>query len=156
MEQTRTNAGQTLGIIGLILAILSLFLAFIPCVGFIAIAPAVIAIVLSAVGLSQASKNNGAKGLNIGALIVSVVSVLFASVWLILVVGLSTIENEDIEDIVEEVIEGVIESHPANQDLQDALEELEDQLDKIKIDSIEIKGDSIDVKVKIEVETKEE
>ena len=57
-------------------------MAFIPCIGVIAIGPGVIAIVLSIVGLVQASKNNGAKGINIAALIVSGIGTLIACLWL--------------------------------------------------------------------------
>ena len=152
MEQVRTNAGQTLGIIGLILGILCLFLAFIPCIGFLAIAPGVIAIILSAIGLNQANRNNGAKGLNIGALIVSILGVAIASVWLIFFVGIASLNEDEIENIVEEVIEEVIEETTHNPDLQDALDELEEHLDEICVDSLKIKTDSVSVNVKIKVE----
>jgi len=156
MEQVRSNAGQTLGIIGLILGILTLFIGFIPCIGFIAFIPGTIAIILSIIGLSQANKDNGARGLNIGALIVSVVGLLVASVWLFFLAGLATIDDEDIEGFVEDVIEEVIEESVHNPDLQDALEDLEDQLEEMHVDSIHIKTDSIEMKIKVEVETKTE
>lgn len=150
MEQERTNAGQTLGIIGLILGILTFMLGFIPCVGVIAIFPGVIAIVLSGIGLAQANKNNGARGINIGALIVSVIGVLAASLWLVFVVGIASLNEDEIEDFVEDVIEEVIEESAYNPDLQDALHELEEQLDEVCVDSIHIKADSINIEIKIE------
>lgn len=145
MEQERTNAGQTLGIIGLILGILTFMLGFIPCVGLIAIVPGIIAIVISGIGLNQANKNNGARGINIGALIVSIIGVLAASLWLVFAVGIASLNEDEIEDFVEDVIEEVIEESVHNPDLQDALHELEEQLDEVSIDSIHLKTDSISI-----------
>jgi hypothetical protein len=152
MEQERTNAGQTLGIIGLILGIITFMLGFIPCIGVIAIIPGVIAIILSAVGLSQANRGNGARGINIGALIVSIIGVLVASLWLIFVVGIANLNQDEIEDFVEDVIEEVIDESVHNPDLQDALQELEEQLDEVCVDSIHIKTDSISIEIKIDNE----
>lgn len=149
MEQERTNAGQTLGIIGLILGIITFLIGFIPCVGVIAIIPGVIAIILSAVGLNQANRGNGARGINIGALIVSIIGVLVASLWLIFVVGIASLNQDEIEGFVEDVIEEVIDESAHNPDLQDALQELEEQLDEVSVDSIHLKTDSINIEMKI-------
>lgn len=156
MEQVRTNTGQTFGIIGLVLGIISLFIGFIPCIGFVAIVPGIIAILLSAIGLSQANKDNGARGLNIAALIVSIIGVLVASIWLFFFVGVASLNEDEIEGFVEEVLEEVIEESVYNPDLQDALNELEEQLNDLPIDSIANDIDSIDMKIKIEVETQVE
>ncbi|PKQ66225.1 hypothetical protein [Labilibaculum manganireducens] len=152
MEQERTNAGQTLGIIGLILGIITFMIGFIPCVGIIAIVPGIIAIILSAVGLSQANKDNGARGINIAALIVSIIGVLVASLWLIFVVGIANLSEDQIEGFVEDAIEEVIDESTQNADLQDALQELEEQLDEVCVDSIHIKTDSINIEIKIDNE----
>ncbi|MGQ1908868.1 hypothetical protein ACT3CE_03665 [Marinifilum sp. RC60d5] len=156
MEQVRTNTGQTFGIIGLVLGIISLFIGFIPCIGFVAIVPGIIAILLSAIGLSQANKDNGARGLNIAALIVSIIGVLVASIWLFFFVGVASLNEDEIEGFVEEVLEEVIEESVYNPDLQDALNELEEQLNDLPVDSIANDIDSIDMKIKIEVETQVE
>ncbi|MBL4560092.1 MAG: hypothetical protein JKX79_03815 [Labilibaculum sp.] len=152
MEQERTNAGQTLGIIGLILGIITFMLGFIPCIGIIAIIPGILAIILSSVGLSQAKRDNGARGINITALVVSIIGVLIASLWLIFVVGIANLSEDEIEDFVENVIEEVIDESVHNADLQDALQELEEQLDEIYIDSITIKTDNINIEIKIDNE----
>lgn len=152
MEQERTNAGQTLGIIGLILGIITFMLGFIPCIGIIAIIPGIIAIIFSAVGLSQANRGNGARGINIGALIVSIIGVLVASLWLIFVVGIASLDQDDIEGFVEDAIEEMVDESIHNPDLQNALQELEGQLDEVCIDSIHIKTDSINFEIKIENE----
>ncbi|MCY1635123.1 hypothetical protein [Marinifilum sp. D737] len=153
MEEVRSNSGQTLGIIALVLGILTLFIGFIPCIGFVAFIPGVIAIILSIIGLSKANKDNGAIGLNIGALIVSVLGVLVASLWLFFFVGVASMNEDEIEGFVEEVIEEVIEESVHNQDLQEALEELEQQLEEINIDSIANEVDSLEMKIKVEIET---
>src|SRR6056297_3912708 len=77
-EQIKTNAGQGLGIAGLVLGILSVILALLGCTFLIALLLGVVGIILSAVGFSQAKRNNGAKGINLGALVVSIIGVLMA------------------------------------------------------------------------------
>lgn len=152
MEKIKSNAGHGLGVAGLILGILSLFLAFIPCIGVIAIGPGVIAIVLSIVGLVQANRDNGAVGINIAALVVSGLGTLIACIWLFVIVGIASLDEGQIEDIVEDVIEDVIrETNSCNEDLQDELDELELQLDSLKIDeTIHIVTDSLKIKIHIE------
>lgn len=147
-----TNAGQTLGIIGLILGILTFLLGFIPCIGVIAIVPGIVAIIVSAIGLSQANKNNGARGINIGALIVSIIGVLVASLWLIFVVGIASLNEDEIEGFVDDAIEEMLDESIHNPDLQDALQELEEQLDEVCIDSIRYKNDSLSIQIKIDNE----
>lgn len=150
MEKIRTNAGHGLGVAGLVLGILCFFMAFIPCIGVIAIGPGVIAIVLSIVGLVQASKNNGAKGINIAALIVSGIGTLIACLWLFVFVGIASLDEDQIEDMVEDVMEEVVRgTNSCNIDLQ----KLEQHLDSIKLDEmIIIKTDSTKIKIHIEKE----
>jgi len=154
MEKIKSNAGHSLGVAGLVLGILSLFLAFIPCIGIIAIGPGVIAIVLSIVGLVQANKNNGAVGINIAALVVSGLGTLIACIWLFVIVGIASLDEDQIEDMVEDVIEDVIrETNTCNSELQDELDKLEMHLDSIKIDeTIHIQTDSMKIKIHIEKE----
>ncbi len=82
-EPVKTNAGQGFGIASLILGILALLIAFIPCVGIFALIPGIIAIVLGIVGLSQARNANGTTGLIISGLVISSLATLIAAVWLI-------------------------------------------------------------------------
>jgi len=154
MEKIKTNAGHGLGVAGLVLGILSLFMAFIPCVGVIAIGPGVIAIVLSIVGLVQANKDNGAKGINIAALVISGLGTLIACVWLFVFVGIASLDDDQIEGMVEDVIEEVVRgTSSCNTDLQDELDKLEMQLDSFKIDeTIHIQTDSVKIKIHIEKE----
>lgn len=81
MEEKKSNAGQGLGIAGLVLGIIALIISFIPCLGIWALVPGIIAIVLSAVALSQAKKANASRGLIIAALVISILGTVIAGVW---------------------------------------------------------------------------
>ncbi len=101
----KTNAGQGFGIAGLVLGVLALILAFIPCIGVIALVPGAIAVILSIIGLVQANQNNGAKGLIIAALVISILATGIAAIWGIVIGGVSReghIWRDRIERIVEE------------------------------------------------------
>ncbi len=71
-EETKSNAGQGLGIAGFVLGVIALIISWIPCLGMYALIPGIIAIILSAIGFSQANKAGASKGLIIAALIVSI------------------------------------------------------------------------------------
>ena len=111
MEEVKNNAGQNLGIAALITAIITFVLAVIPCIGIIAFIPGVIAIILAAVGISQASKNNAQKGLPIAGLVIGIVATLISFSWIFvagkLTHGAGNWENK-IQDIVNEVQDNVI------------------------------------------------
>ncbi|HEX2936836.1 MAG TPA: DUF4190 domain-containing protein [Bacteroidales bacterium] len=81
MEETKTDAGQGLGIAGFVLGILALILAFIPCIGILALIPGIIGITLSAIAFSQASKEHGSKGLIIAALVISIIGTGVGAIW---------------------------------------------------------------------------
>lgn len=130
MEKINSNAGQGLGIAGIVLGILALFVAFIPCVGLIALIPGITGIILSSIGLVQANRNNGARGLNLGALIVSIIGTLVAALWVILFVGLASLDEGDIETAIEDLIE----SQSCNPDLIERSNQLEQKLDSLIID----------------------
>jgi hypothetical protein len=74
MEEVRNNTGQNLGIAALITAVITFVLAVIPCVGLIAIIPGIIAIILAAVGLSHAARNNSPRGVLIAGLIIAIIA----------------------------------------------------------------------------------
>jgi len=74
MEEVANKSGQNLGIAALITAIITFVLAVIPCVGFIAVIPGIIAIVLASVGLSQASRTDSPRGILIAGLVIAIVA----------------------------------------------------------------------------------
>ncbi len=81
MEEQRSNAGQGLGIAGLVLGIMAIPMGIIPCTFYLGILFGIIGLVLSIVALTQAHRGYGPKGLIIAAMICSVVGFSFASVW---------------------------------------------------------------------------
>ncbi len=146
-EQPKSTAGQGFGIAALILGILALLIAFIPCVGLFALIPGVIAIVLAIVGLSQATSANGAKGLIITALVISIIGTMLASAWLIFFSAGGAIldelrKNPDFKEVIEEVINDIkIEIHDNIDDsLDDVFEDTETKDLEETLDALE-KGD---------------
>jgi hypothetical protein len=148
MNQQTTTAGQGMGIAGLILGIIAIPLAIIPCTIILALLFGTAGIVLSAVGLHQANTANGTKGLPVSGLIVSIVGLSIAFMWGLLFASFAEhgkpwrqgkfweqfekIGNEvgkDIEgsmkDIDNEVKEAGDELEKAGKDLEKTLEELE-------------------------------
>lgn len=134
MEEQKSTAGQGFGIAGLILGIIAFIFAFIPCFGWVALIPGVIAIALSIVALSQANKANGAKGLIIAALVVSIFGTSVAILQGFIFAGvlsegshwknrLERVIDEEIGEDLDEVFEDV------EKELENALEELEEGLD---------------------------
>jgi len=81
MEEQKSNAGQGLGIAGLVLGVMAIPLGVIPCTFYMGIVFGIVGIVLSIVALSQANRGNGPKALIIAALICSLVGFSFASIW---------------------------------------------------------------------------
>ena len=88
MENVKSNAGQNLGIAAIITAIITFLIAVIPCLGLIAIIPGIITIVIGAVGLSQASRNQSAKGLSIAGLIIALIASLISISQIFIAVAL--------------------------------------------------------------------
>ena len=83
MEETKTNAGQGLGIAGLILGIIAIPLAILGCTSILGLVLGVAGVILSAVGLSQATKSNGTKGLPTAGLVVSILGTAIALMWIL-------------------------------------------------------------------------
>lgn len=134
MTTKTSNAGQGLAIAGLVLGIISLVISFIPCLGMYAIFPGVVAIVLSAVGLAQANRENAAKGLAIAALVISILGTSIAAWQYIMIRSAS----DQIEKGVEEFQQGFkdaledLDKEGAFDDIEGALDELENTLDDIE------------------------
>src|SRR5512145_279201 len=81
MEEHKSNAGQGLGIAGLVMGILAIPVGLFPCTFYIGIVFGIIGLILSLVALSQANRGYGPKALIIVALVCSLVGLTFASVW---------------------------------------------------------------------------
>jgi hypothetical protein len=83
MEEAKTNAGQGLGIAGLIMGIIAIPLAILGCTSVLGLVLGVAGVILSAVGLSQATKSNGTKGLPTAGLVVSILGTAIALMWIL-------------------------------------------------------------------------
>ena len=143
MEENTRNSGQGLGVAALIMGIISFVVAFIPCVGLLAMFTAIIAIVLGAIGMSQASRDNSPKGLMLGGLIIGVFALFISIAQIVVVAGLSNkagFIEEKIEEIVDEIGEGIMGEF----DNGDFTITIEDGDDKVEIKSSVRKSELID------------
>lgn len=135
-----------MGIIGIVMGIISLIVAFIPCVGVVAFLPGGLAIIFSIISIVQASRGNGAKSLGIISLVVSSLAIILAAAWLMIFSGLSTITDSALKD--------PIQRQQIEKGLRDAFRDLDVNIDiemeehsTEKIDSLEnklrhLEGDS--------------
>lgn len=76
MEEVKNNQGTGLGIGALVTGIIAFLMAVIPCVGIVAIVPAIIAVVLGIVGLSRARNNNG---MLVGGLVIGIIALMISA-----------------------------------------------------------------------------
>jgi len=143
MEETKTNAGQGLGIAGLILGIIAIPLAILGSTSVLGLVVGVAGVILCAVGLSQATKSNGTKGLPTAGLVVSILGTAIALMWILFFAriaheggrwwgreGIHIMEeiNEDFGDEIEEAFEDI------GKELEELGEELEDKLEDLEWD----------------------
>jgi len=143
MEETKTNAGQGLGIAGLILGIIAIPLAILGCTSVLGLVLGVAGVILGAVGLSQATKSNGTKGLPTAGLVVSILGTAIALMWILFFAriaheggkwwsheGMRIMEeiNNDFGDDIEESFEDI------GEELDDLGEELEEKLEDLEWD----------------------
>ncbi len=141
MEEVKTNAGQGLGIAGLIMGIVAILLAIIPCVSVLGLILGITGIILSAIGLSQATKSNGVKGMPTAGLVVSIIGTCIAMVWILFIARIATEGGKwwsregvhIMEDIHEEFGEDL---ENAFEDIGEELEELGDELEG-KLENLE-------------------
>jgi hypothetical protein len=135
MEEIKNpNAGQGLGIAGLVLGIIALIISFIPCLGMYAIAPGVIAIVLSAIGYSQANNANAKKGLIIAALVLSILGTAIAA-WQFYIFRNAPAKIEQFGKEFQKAIEDELDDEDMK-DLENAMEQLEGEIEDITEESL--------------------
>jgi len=134
-EYKKSTEGQVAGIIGIVMGIISLIVAFIPCVGIVAFVPGGIAIVFSIISIVQANRGNGAKTLGIVSLVISSIAIVIAAAWLMLFSGITTIANKAINNPEQlELLEN--ELRDIFKDLDNQTHEI-DETSKTKIDTLE-------------------
>ena len=138
MEEYKSNSAQNLGIAALITGIITFVLAVIPCVGIIAIIPGIITIVLASVGLSQASRNNSPKGVQVAGLVIGIVAVVISLSQIFVGARLASNSGkwpEEIRNAIDEV-------------KSDVLKDIKDNNVNIRINS---NGDSVEINVRTKV-----
>jgi len=106
MEDVNKNTGQGIGVAALVMGIISFVVAFIPCIGILALLTAIIAIILGAVGISQASRDGSPRGMMLGGLIVGIIALFVSITQIVIIAGLS--DNAEyfgkkIENIVKDI-----------------------------------------------------
>jgi len=138
MEEAKNNSGQNLGIAALVTAIITFVLAVIPCVGMVAIIPGIIAIVLAAIGLNQAQRDDSPKGVILAGLIIGVVATMISfSQYFVAGKFADQIKNDKWSNKIEEIVNDVQDN--VVRDLEDA--------------NVSIKVDDGDEKVEINIGT---
>lgn len=142
MEEVRNNSGQNLGIAALITAVITFVLAVIPCVGLIAIIPGIIAIILAAVGLSHAARNDSPRGVLIAGLIIAIIASMI-SFSQIFVVGKFARNSDKWPNNIQNIIN----------DVQDNVtREIEDNNVSIKVES---NGNTVEINTNANKKDKE-
>lgn len=135
-QNRRELAGQNLGIIALITAIITFVLAVIPCIGIIALIPGIIAIILASVGLSQASRKDSPRGIMIAGLVIGIVATLISFSQIFVAGKLAKHAEDKFPGDLQNIIRDV---------RQDVLKDLEDASISIRVESdgdiVEIKAD---------------
>lgn len=76
-----------MAVAGLVLGIVAIVLGFVPCIGILAIIPAILGIIFSIMGLSQAKKTGQGKGMAIAGLILSILAILWVPIFVLIVMG---------------------------------------------------------------------
>jgi DNA-directed RNA polymerase subunit L len=82
-EVKRSSSGQGLGVAGLVLGIVAIPLAVIPCTTVFGILLGILGITLSAIGLSQATRAQAPKGLILSGLVLSIIATIIAIIWIV-------------------------------------------------------------------------
>lgn len=84
INEKSSNSGQVMGIIAIVLGVMSLIMAFVPCIGLFAFVPGVIGVTFGIVSILQANNAGASKGLGIGGTVVSAIAIIMSAVWLFL------------------------------------------------------------------------
>ena len=129
----KSKAGSGLGIAGMILGIVGLVCAFIPCMEFWAILLCIVGIILSAISLSKAKKVNAPKGTAKAGLVTSIIGSVIAVVkYVILITAIASgasafgdvLQNN--EELQKSINDGLEQFEDAAEKLEDAQENLEE------------------------------
>ena len=141
-ETNKTNAGQAFGIVALISGILSFIIAFIPCIKWLALILGVAGLIFGIVGLIQAKRGNGPKGMNIAGISAAGVGLIIVIIWYVTIFsatsGAFSLFKNGFKDAMEEAMEGKSDEDfswdDLGEELEDAFDEMEDELENLEVD----------------------
>lgn len=140
-EYNKSTVGQVTGIVGIVMGIIALIVAFIPCIGVVAFVPGGIAIIFSIISIVQASRGNGAKALGIVSFVISTLAVIIAAAWLLFFGGLAvantTMNNPIKLKILENELRDVfdIETYDEEESTETNTDSLEKKLRRLENDT---------------------
>ncbi|NOY38513.1 MAG: hypothetical protein GXO83_13185 [Chlorobi bacterium] len=134
-NEPKNTAGQGFGIAALVLGIIALLIAFIPCIGMLALIPGVIGIVFAIVGLNQAAQANAAKGLVVAALVISILGTTIAVVWVFALSSSSFMIKNNLEKITREFNKEFSKEYgkPFDEAIQETSKNLEKELEQLEL-----------------------
>ncbi len=76
-----------MGIASLVLGIVALVVAWIPCIGVYTVILSIVGLILGAVGISKAKKTGQGKGVAIAGLVLNIIATAISIIWWLLVAG---------------------------------------------------------------------
>ena len=117
-----------MGVASLVLGILALIVAWVPCVGVYALGFSVLGLILGAVGMVKAKKTGQGKGLSISGFVCNVVATAIAIFWCVVMGGAVAASDE----ISKELDKSTSELSKSWDDLKKSTSELSDALKSTK------------------------
>jgi len=136
-----------MGVASLVLGIVGLVLAFVPCVGWIALALTIPGIILGAVGIAKASKHEGqGKGVSIGGLVCSLLATAIAIFWITCMAKgaseLAGVVKEAHEEVKKQQTEasskGIPSSYSELKDIERKVKEIDNDAKKLQQQGMDI------------------
>lgn len=144
MEEFKTNAGQGLGVAGLVLGLIAILVSFIPCLGIVAIIPGLVGVTLSAIAYNQAIKGNGSRGFIIAALVVSILGSSVALMQGLFVSSLTGLSDKFVNKIEHKI------DRESDTEVDKQFEHTGKEMEKV-LEQLENVGDSINhIEIKID------
>jgi uncharacterized membrane protein YgaE (UPF0421/DUF939 family) len=137
VEIQKTNSGQGLGIAGLVLGIISIPLAVMGCTFIVALLFGAVGIVLSAIGLSQAKQENGARGITTAGLVVSMVGSVIAILWFLFL-------GATIQDVMDHKGKWLDKLNKLEEVSRDLEHDLEEEIDEGDMKELEKKMEDLE------------
>ncbi len=115
-----------MGVASLILGILALIVAWVPCVGIYALGFSVLGLILGAVGISAAKKSGQGKGVSVAGLVCNIIATAIALVWFFLFAkAAETTTDGSITEAVNKISQAAEQSKEAKGRLGDLTKQLD-------------------------------